>query len=237
MDDFIYAKRLKKYFTVNGCFYEIKTNSSNNLQCRNVLEIYDNNYKKNLENFISPFFNKPDALVVMMNPGLSYPISKINEYEKPILMNNLPENILMKKMVLAKPDTTQFQVMRLMKVKNWKHIRILNLSDIREPKSNEFIKTVKDFEKNHGQAHSIFSEEREKERELALSLKQKEGPVILAWGTNKSLRFLAERTMKYLKTKNVTGVQDYNNPYLFRHPSPTLQKYKEEWLQKIMNLL
>lgn len=237
MNDFIYAKQLKKYFIVYGCFYEIQTNSSNNLQCRNVLEIYKYNYKLSLEKSNAPFFNKPNALVVMMNPGSSHPLSKINDYKEPCQMDNLSNNILTKKMVLAKPDTTQYQVMRVMHTKNWNHVRILNLSDIREPKSNEFIKTVKDFEKNHGQVHSIFSEEREKERELALSLKQKEGPVILAWGTNKSLRFLAERAMKYLETKNVTGVQDYNNPYLFRHPSPTLQKYKEEWLQKIMKLL
>ena len=51
-------------------------------------------------------------------------------------------------MVFAKPDVTQYQVMRIMAEMGWDHVRIVNLSDIREPKSIKFFKRVKEFEIN-----------------------------------------------------------------------------------------
>lgn len=139
-------------------------------------------------------------------------------------------------MVAAKPDTTQYQIMRVMKYQDWKHVRVLNLSDIREPKCTTFFKRVKDFENNYGRIHSIFSNEREKERNRAFHLKEKDSPILVAWGCNKSLLDLANRAMTYIVPEKVIGLS-YSMTNLYRHPLPSLHKSKIEWLETINLLL
>lgn len=66
--------------------------------------------------------NEPDLMVVMMNPGSSYPLDGIDN-------NSIPSE--------ADPDTTQQQIMKVMDAALFNYARILNLSDLRTPDSNE----------------------------------------------------------------------------------------------------
>ena len=99
---------MKTDFEINGLFYENK-----NLLCRKYLDI-----KRN-----EAISNKPDLMVVMMNPGSSRPEDG-NE-----------KNIIASKAV---PDKTQDQIMKVMNNCNFNYARILNLSDLREAKSKVF---------------------------------------------------------------------------------------------------
>lgn len=56
--------------------------------------------------------------------------------------------------------------MRIMKKQEWQHVRVINLSDYRNPKSNSFYSELKTLEKiDCKSVHSIFCEQRKEERE------------------------------------------------------------------------
>ncbi|WP_411680009.1 hypothetical protein [Clostridium thailandense] len=122
-------EELDKKFIVMGSFYKIRTSYEDLISCRNLLEIYDTNYFHNDIQKTTCSTNKPDAVFIMMNPGSSSPKdTSYKEIEIPINQLNLIQN---NPIILAKSDETQRQLMRLMEIKEWKHIRIINLSDIR----------------------------------------------------------------------------------------------------------
>ncbi len=70
-------------------------------------------------------------MVVMMNPGSSYPLNGIDN-------NFLPSE--------AQPDITQKQIMRVMDAVGFDYARILNLSDLRTPDSGELYRFLKSDE-------------------------------------------------------------------------------------------
>ncbi|WP_272689744.1 hypothetical protein [Providencia sp. PROV033] len=94
-------------FEVTGLFYE-----SNGFKLRKYLNIKRANIT----------LDKPDLMVVMMNPGSSYPLDGID--------NNFFQSE-------AQPDTTQQQIMRVMDAVGFDYARILNLSDLRTPDSGQ----------------------------------------------------------------------------------------------------
>lgn len=230
--DFIYARELKNLFTVYGSYYDIELKNGDKASCRNILEIYRKDNFDPAEDFKKPFFSKPDALFIMMNPGSSEP--RENGYKEPLFkLKNLEKDILENRMVFAKPDVTQYQVMRVMFEMDWKHVRVLNLSDIRESKSAGFFKKVKNFSKSYGDVHTIFSHSRKSEREKALKLKNSDSPVILGWGRDRNLKEQAWNVLSYLKGFNIKGIRSDSDQNLYLHPSPNIQTAKELWLQKI----
>jgi hypothetical protein len=236
MNEFIIAEELKKEFSVFGSFYNIKTNSSDFIECRNNLEIFKKEYFTDLGDTHNQCDEIPDALAIMMNPGSSRPNKKLKDYIEPTFKkNDLADEIFSNLMVIAKPDTTQYQIMRVMQNQNWKHVRVLNLSDIRESKCNVFFKKVRDFEEQHGQIHSVFFKKRKKEQKRALSIKENSS-IIVAWGCHRSLVNLADRAMACLNNKKLVGIQ-YDKNNLFRHPLPSLHKLKIEWLEEITRRL
>ena len=74
--------------------------------------------------------------------------------------------------MLTQPDNTQYQLMRIGLLQQWAHIRVLNLSDLREPKSVQFIKINALENVKGGSLHSIFAPERSQECEQALARKR-----------------------------------------------------------------
>ena len=224
---FLYADFLKKKFSCYGHFYKLKLSSSEIIDCRSVLEIVNP-----LNKSIRPdrlYKEKADAVFVMMNPGSSYPIDPpiedirfgIHDFLKP------------KRLVLTRPDNTQYQVMRIAMEKNWRHVRVLNLSDIRNPKSVDFIKQLNDLSKAN--THSIFSACRDKECKLALN--RKNDPIILGWGQLPELINLSKQCMKRIQKESVVMVESDINKFLNLHPSPMLQSKKEDWLEQILSKL
>ncbi|WP_143758935.1 hypothetical protein [Clostridium diolis] len=79
--------------------------------------------------------------------------------------------------------------MRIMKFKNWRHVRVINLSDYREADSNRFYKKMKYLENNDKSCiHSVFSTKRRSE--LNKFFKNKTITIIVAWGINDKLNEL-----------------------------------------------
>ncbi|OVE68242.1 hypothetical protein CCS79_10015 [Clostridium diolis] len=76
-----------------------------------------------------------------------------------------------------------------MKFKNWRHVRVINLSDYREADSNRFYKKMKYLENNDKSCiHSVFSTKRRSE--LNKFFKNKTITIIVAWGINDKLNEL-----------------------------------------------
>ena len=176
--DFLYAAELKKRFTCYGHFYELVMMNGERARCRSVLEIVDRSIDQEHPSDIS--LMEPDVVVVMMNPGSSHPkdIYHIDgEIEYPQSGGSMR-----KELVLTQPDNTQYQIMRIAVAKGWRHIRVLNLSDLRDPKSGSFLQRIDLLsEIMGGHTHSIFCNERA--AECAHALNRKSGtPILLGWG-------------------------------------------------------
>jgi hypothetical protein len=228
MIEFIPAAELKKDFDVFGHFYSMKVNSDCNIDCRSVLEIVNENYS--IENFDSISGKLPDAVFIMMNPGSSRPLNgegNIVSYEN--------VGLLKVSLVPTKPDITQYQLMRVMRYFKWKHVRVLNLSDLRDPKSGKFVERYMELENDTGFVeHSIFSDARE--NELQSKLKRADSaPVVCAWGVSPDLEPLIERCInKISNMTDVKGVLKEGTVDKYFHPLPTLQRGKVKWVNDVV---
>lgn len=221
MIEFVYAKELKKKFSVYGHFYCNDMGNDVIFSCRSVLEIVSTKitiHKEDIQNAL------PDAVVIMMNPGSSVPleVKPCEVYNAATIKNLTPEY------VDTKPDTTQYQIMRLMLLKDWKHVRVINLSDLRTPKSSKLFKMLKSIDNDQ---HSIFAKTRT--HELGKMLKRKEkAPVICAWGIDENLIPLTQKAIRALKGIDYIGVKDVSTDR-FLHASPQKYAKKLEWLHEI----
>ena len=228
MVEFIPASELKKEFDVFGHFYSIKVNSEYAIDCRSVLEII--NKDNNIKNFKSLSSMLPDAIFIMMNPGSSKPL---NENNKIISYKNTAH--LEVSLIPTKPDTTQYQLMRVMHFFKINHVRVLNLSDMRDPKSGRFVERYRQIENKTGFIeHSIFSDIRGNELQNKLQRK-KAASVICAWGVSPDLDPLIERCInKISNTTEITGLLKKGTKNKYFHPLPTLQKDKEKWVNNMI---
>lgn len=245
MGTFLYAAELKKTFRCYGHFYRLNVEGTAPLLCRSVLEITSlprgavgaesdpddlfNSAGTDNHTF-EGVINLPDAVVIMMNPGSSRPIEK---GDTDSLLSMPLQADFKKPLVLTQPDNTQYQIMRIMASKGWKHTRVLNISDIRDPKSPSFIARTKALDGiEGGGAHSLFSKVRKTEREQML--RRKEGaPFILGWGQDPGLIPLATQCLGCIEGEKTVTVPAGNDPVLTAHPSPMLQAKKEGWLKTI----
>ncbi|MFM9962027.1 MAG: hypothetical protein ACKV2Q_12470 [Planctomycetaceae bacterium] len=130
---FIPAEELKSRYDVFGHFYSVRVSRNTVVHCRSVLEIVEQADSPDELSVLSK--QKPDAVFIMMNPGSSRPLVAVNNRIDAEELHELPISL-----VPTKPDTTQYQVMRLMHHCEWRHVRVLNLSDLRCSKSAEFFK-------------------------------------------------------------------------------------------------
>ena len=231
--DFLYAAELKKKFSCYGHFYELVMLNGDRSKCRSVLEIVDASIDQENPSEISLL--EPDAVVIMMNPGSSHP-KDIYHMDREI---EYPQRggSLRKELVLTQPDNTQYQVMRIAVAQQWNHIRVLNLSDLRDPKSGSFIQKVEALtEVMGGHTHSLFCKERS--AECAHALKRKTAtPIVLGWGQDTGLLPLVVPCMKRIEGEAVCTVPSAVHPLLNAHPSPMLQSRKLEWLDRMLTEL
>lgn len=224
--DFLYAAELKKRFACYGHFYELLLMNGDRAKCRSVLEIVDTSIPQEVPSDISEM--EPDAVVVMMNPGSSHPkdifhIDQEIEYPR-------RRRSMRKELVLTQPDNTQYQVMRVAVHQGWRHIRVLNLSDLRDPKSGSFLQKVETLAGiMGGHVHSIFCGERSDELGQAIR-RRSNTPIVLGWGQDTGLVRLAEQCMNRIDGEPVCTVPSEVHPLLNAHPSPMLQSKKLEWL-------
>lgn len=228
MARFIPAEELKCKFDVVGHFYSVQVAPKKVVECRSVLEIVEKGHAPEKTYVLSN--RKPDAVFIMMNPGSSRPLTEVDNRICAHAIHELPISL-----VPTKPDTTQYQVMRIMHHCQWRHVRVLNLSDLRCPKSGVFFKQFKGLEEEFSfDAHSVFSERRKDE--LALKLTNHNAiPVVRAWGLSAELDPLIERCIsKIPKAKIVRGLLKEGTTNKFLHPLPSLQKQKLLWVNRMV---
>ncbi|MEL4456699.1 hypothetical protein [Lutimonas vermicola] len=194
---------MRKLFDISGLFYKI-----GEFKFRKYLNI-------KLKN---SFKQRPDLMVIMMNPGASKPIDEID--------NNDSESE-------AIPDRTQNQIMKVMIACKLEFARVLNLTDIREPKSNRMFLKAKEIDQK-GIPHSIFDPRRKKE---FTSLFIKGIPVIFAWGVGKELKDLAEMAIEAIGNDNRIGLNKKDFDWAYYHPLPQAYKKQIEWVDKITKSL
>ena len=158
--------------------------------------------------------SKPDVIFVMMNPGSSVPMI---------------ENVV-DEMVSAKPDKTQFQVMKVMNACLFDFARVINLSDLRTPDSKVLYSFLKSKQSSRVD-HSIFSVQRMEE--LA-SVLENAPLVVFAWGLDRALTELAEDAIASLGGEQIVGLQKEGSDTGFRHPLPRTIAAQEQWVSGIV---
>ena len=181
MARFIQATKLKDMYDVFGHFYTVEIAPEKIEECRSVLEIIE---KADVPEKLSALSKrKPDAVFIMMNPGSSRPLIEVDNRIHAKAIHELSISL-----VPTKPDTTQYQVMRVMHYCKWRHVRVLNLSDLRCSKSGEFFKQFKRLEGEASfDSHSIFSSRRKSELALKMTT-DKTIAVICTWGVSAETR-------------------------------------------------
>lgn len=225
---FVPAHDLLKTYSVLGHFYEVALSPELSISCRSVLEILTT---EGASGFSDTCRGLPDAVFIMMNPGSSRPLAGAN-------IQRLEEIADRKVLVPTKPDTTQYQVMRVMLRMGWNHVRVLNLSDLREPKSGAFATAYKSIEQIHGfKNHSLFSPSRKKELRAELRRKA-DAPLVCAWGVSSSLDSLINAAAPILSAAGVChGLAKPGALGKYFHPLPTLQVDKEAWVNDLCKKL
>ncbi len=194
---------MRKDFSINGLFYELK-----GFKFRKYLNIIRNSSTK----------KNPDLIVIMMNPGSSRPTNGIDNF------NEETETV---------PDRTQDQIMKLMNNCSFDYARILNLSDLREPKSSLFYDAINTLDKNNI-PHSIFDAKRINDFE---ELFVRDVPVIFAWGVNKRLIDLAHQAIECIGCKNPIGLNKEGLSFAYYHPLPQNFNKQKEWVEKITEII
>lgn len=200
------AEALRARFSVHGRFYEADLGGQR-WALRSHLEIFE-------PTLTWPDVAEADAdlIAVMMNPGASRPLAP-------------PDS---RGWAPAVPDRTQYQLMKLAlgaSLRGWpvRHIRVINLSDLRTPKSTVLFDALDGLVDDR---HSIFSPSRA--NELRQALGSGRAPVLRAWGMAKQLGPLVKLALPTLETGSQLGLTDDGVHY--RHPLPQRADLQARWL-------
>jgi hypothetical protein len=203
------ASELLRRFAVYGRYYTASFNGQT-LELRSHLEIVDHRL-----GWQAPAEVNADLVAIMMNPGASRPLATLDAGG----------------WAPAVPDRTQYQLMKLALHAqshglSIRHIRVINLSDIRTPKSAELFAALKGLKDDR---HSIFSPKRLPELERALGSPRV--PVLRAWGLASALNDLARRGIHSTASRRVLGLAD--NDFGYRHPLPQRADLQQAWLSQV----
>lgn len=205
------AQELLARFAVYGRFYE-KSIAGVPEQLRDRLEIAPRAWA--LADVVA---REPDLLVIMMNPGASRPLEA------------LWDGAVAQGFVSAQPDRTQYQIMELLLAaqasgRPWQHARVLNLSDLRTPKSSVFIEKLRLYADDT--SHSLFCSSRRSECQSLFQYAST--PVLCGWGLSVQFAPLAERALAAISGHLVLGLTDDGVRY--RHPLPQRFDLQKKWL-------
>jgi len=230
---FVYANELKQSYQVWAHFYYLKIAKQRWL-CRSVADIVASSEVAPKESAA------PQTIAVMMNPGSAKP--GINE--KPSMGGVMNASAVMnmsrrrlfdmsqpRLKIQVAPDNAQYQLMRLMKRKQWSHLRIINLSDLCEGSSKNFPTLYRSVEL-HDPSHPEGLMHAKREKELDAHL-QGVSNIILAWGRQPVLAKAANAFLQRVPTA-VGLARDY--PW-YRFASPYRKDQKLSWLNEIESVL
>jgi len=207
------AKDLEEVFATEAAFYKLETNGITHV-CRSRAAIHRRGSQE----------GGVDALFVLLNPGKCLPVA--GEASISLLTgeaDNLP-------LLPATPDNTMHQLMRLMERMHWNLVEVINLTDIRTGKFDEYKEGQKFMKQHWDSRHSIFSIDRYIE---LLDCVESADSVIAGWGTKPAILPAAEEAYTILsEVATVNGVAYKNHP-LYYHPFPWLQGKCIKWLDEL----
>jgi len=175
---------------------------------------------------------RPDALVVMMNPGGCAPTdTACQPRTRSLRYIGWPGDD--HEFVAARPDPTLYQLMRLMAGRGWTHLRVINLSDLRSGNCGEFFERSRAVaERQADRPDSLFSPSRYRELCEATHL---ENPVVIpAWGRLPGeMRGLAQSALDYFNGCSLAGIPFADDPVSYRHPNPRVPAARRVWLAEV----
>lgn len=187
---------------------------------RLVLEIARSDHPSAEVRDDSSLDRRPDAVVVMMNPGASAP--------KPGFGTSAFEG----RLVPAKPDAVQYQVMRLMGRAGWQHVRVVNLSDVRAAKSADLYALIERGASTR-ELGALFAEATHILPERIVTAPT----VVCAWGVDKRLALLADEAHRWLvaRSTHVLGWASSEARFAaYRYPKPVGNwALAVEWLTQL----
>ncbi|MDN3956171.1 hypothetical protein [Sporolactobacillus laevolacticus] len=210
--DLVSKKELLEEFEVEASFYNVKI-SDRVFECRSQARIKRIGFSS----------NKLDAIFILCNPGSCDPLMK---EMVPVLDPRREAAPFIK----ANSDPTQEQIMRLMKIKHWNLISIINLSDLCSGNLADFKTKLKDAISLSFTYHSIFSNERENELKKLLQFNPSV-QLIAGWGTEPFIKTMVEKVFQHKLIKNIKGWKHKTNPFYY-HPNPRIYESKKEWIDR-----
>ena len=138
----------------------------------------------------------PELYLIMQNPGSCANTEK--NYNKEVLI---------------RPDATTHRVIGLLNaLERLNYIRILNLSDLVNPKGIDFFSKLPIIEKKISKSHTLFDNSRRTELD---NLMKDESLVYFACGVNKKIENLKFSALEVLKEKRIKIL---NGKFEFYHP-------------------
>lgn len=200
------AAALRERFEVWGRYYEAELDGRR-FELRSHLEIFES-----AVGWPHAAAAPADLVAVMMNPGGSRPLAALDA----------------RGWAPALPDRTQYQLMKLALQaqaagRRLRHIRVINLSDLRTPKSAQLFDALASLGDDR---HSIFSPRRGQELGAALA---GAAPVLRAWGMAAALEPLARTAVAATAKSKVLGLTQDGLRY--RHPLPQRADLQQQWLE------
>jgi len=215
------AEALLAEFAVYGRFYARRIADVPE-QLRDRLEIAPRAWP-----LIDCIEREPDVLVIMMNPGASRPLAALWDGAGDGGQDGF---------VATQPDRTQYQIMQLLLLaqaqgKGWRHARVLNLSDLRTPKSRVFIEKLAAYAGDD--SHSLFSSVRR--AECLRLFATPATPVVCAWGLSPHFAPLAQLALAAAKAHPLLGLTA--DGVLYRHPLPQRFDLQRQWLADMQQQL
>jgi hypothetical protein len=194
---------LAKKFIVYGLFHEWNGQDFNK---RAVLEILRSDTPAS--NALPHDFlqRRPDVCVVMMNPGSSAPLPGFGQAQDE------------GRLIPAKPDRVQHQIMRLMAMMDWQHARIVNLADIRAAKSADLYRLIESGADSR-QLGCLFAGQSQVKPEQVVT-----APLALcAWGLDARLAPWAQQAQDWIESRRLDiyglRVESLTHP-AYRYPKP-----------------
>lgn len=214
---FLSGKELESIYSTEGTFYDLEVDGQRRL-CRSLAAIR----RRNRE------VERVNALLVLLNPGKSLPLSGVESI--PVFRGKVE----MPPLVPAVPDNSLHQLMRLMERMDWDGINVINLTDIRTGKFEEYWETQQLMGQQEDNRHTIFSSGRHHELQNQL---QQADAVIAGWGTKSAIVPQASEAYRILAAHgNVQGLA-YKKQPLYYHPFPWIQNKCVKWLDDMENQL
>ena len=163
---------------------------------------------------------RADAVIVMLNPGSCVPIMEASSEE----------------WMEARPDKTQFQLMRLMERMAWDEMVIVNLSDLCQGNPQEFAGLQMRCEAG-GIQQSRFTESAESEWSSVISAADR---LLYGWGATKEAKIMADAhglldldgmLAKHGKRPIAAWQPEKGYP---KHPFPRIPSKCEAWLEEMV---